>query len=152
MKFAIAALAFLAAASVLAEESPQLMIVSGHSGYVPEGMQYHIECKIYGDYTFLETTKGRDQAEFNVVDTKYTSKVKSAKAALAMINKMAKGKMRKSMGPQDGPTTSYVGILEGDVIDQHVKIFTNGSSISRNSAETSVAAMVEFADLNCGTK
>jgi hypothetical protein len=152
MKKTISAFAFLAAVSAFADGNPLLMVVESHSGHVPQGMQYSVECKIYEDVTYIETTKGRGKTETNVVETKYTPKVKNAKIALKMFEGMANRENDETDGPMDGPTVSYVGVMEGDVVERRVKIYSKGSTIVRNRGEAYVAATVEFADFNCNTE
>lgn len=132
----------------------QLMVVNKHSGFVPPQYAYGLECQIGGEYTYSDLRTGADPVPAtSVVKTVYTAAVPSAEVALAFITAASKGAMVKSGGPTDGPSSAYVGILEGDVVDQHVKIYMDYSTTRyRNDAEAAVKALVEFADANCSKK
>ena len=97
-----------------------------------------------------KTTGGTSETATDVKETVYTAAVPNAKAAIALSKLAAKGKIVESNGPTDGPTSTYVGVVEGAVVDSHVKLYFNYSSTRyRNSVEKAVKALTEFADANC---
>jgi hypothetical protein len=127
-----------------------LVEVKKNSGFVMPDYRYSLDCQIYDSYTFRRLVTGASgKEEVKVEKTVFTAAVPSKSAALELVQEAAKGSLLFRDGPTDGPTTTVTGILEGPVVDQHVKLLKDfSSSVWTNSAQ-GVQALIEFADLNC---
>lgn len=151
MKLQLALIAGLFSASSAFAAGDLLVLKEGTSGFVPPQYAYSLKCEVYSDYAYVEkTTGGSAELTRDAKATVYTQAVPNAKAAIALAKLAAKGKMVESIGPTDGPTSKYVAVITGPVVDSHVKLYTNYSSVRfRNSVEKAVKALTEFADENC---
>lgn len=151
MKTLILALSILSAPA-FAAESTKLLEVSRHSGFVPQDYAVSSKCSVGSEHTLLQHTFGKKgrAPETSYEATQYTRDLPDADAVTAAIKQAARAKLLDEQGPVDGPTDTYIGILEGRVVDQHVKLLgksTSGHDF-RNQGKQ-VPALVEFADLNC---
>jgi hypothetical protein len=148
---ALITLAFAAAASA-AETPATLMQVKKYSGFVPAALAYSLECTISSDFTIRRYAVGTDnQLRDESGPTKYTDKLKDADVIRKFIWGAEGADVTILPGPVDGPTNFYTGILEGKVIDLHVKLsqYNGGSGqILKNTAE-GIDILEEFANLNC---
>jgi hypothetical protein len=148
-----AAMALIFTAALAAAEAPATLVeVKKYSGFVPAELSYSLECIINSDATLRQYTLGTDnRLQEETVATQYTSHLKDADAVRKFIWAAEGADVTITPGPVDGPTNFYTGILQGKVIDLHVKLsqYNGGSGqILRNTAP-GLADLEEFANLNC---
>lgn len=149
MQSAAAAAALLSATSALAD--PALLFVTKNSGFVAPASAYHMQCEVGADYTSILILKGVGLAtvERQTRPTVYTSKVRTERAAMRIIQDALSGRLVESTGPTDHPTASYVGIIEGEVVERRVKLYEDLSITRRKNSARGIDNLVEFADANC---
>ncbi|RZA01515.1 MAG: hypothetical protein EOP11_17400 [Proteobacteria bacterium] len=151
MKNIILALA-LFSPTAFAEGDASLLEVSRSAGFVHPDYAFSSKCSVGSRHTFLQHTFGQTKRapESTYEATKFTSALPDAQAVARALEDAARGNLIDEQGPVDGPTNKYTGVIEGRVVDQHVKLQLRSTSGSdyRNEA-TSVPALVELADLNC---
>lgn len=151
MKTLLLALSLLSPAA-FAAPSADLLEVTRTSGFVMPDYGFSSKCEVNATHTLLRHSfrKAGRKEEVTYEATKYTAALPSAEAVTAAIQEAARSRIEKVQGPVDGPTNIFTGILEGEVVDQHVKLYqasTSGDDY-RNVAP-SVDALVEFGNLNC---
>ncbi len=135
-------------------QAEDLIKLQRGSGFVPPDMAFSVECTISTNGTMISARKGANAVE--TVGYKsgllLTAKVPYLATIKKMIAQAAKGKLKETPAPTDGPSFSLTGIIEGKVVDQYVKLYrsyTSGGNIGENNAKGVVDALAEFADLNC---
>lgn len=132
--------------------SPQLLLVTKNSGFVPQEFSFSLKCDIHSDYVYVQQRTGRETCaeEGGVRRTVYTARVPDAAAARRFLEAAEQGDITERTGPTDGPTSTYVGVLTGKVVDRHIRLYLDYSSTRySNTAEEARAALVEFGNANC---
>lgn len=146
----VAALVILVFDVAFGSSSTSLMLIKKNSGFVPAEQSYSIVCEIHSDVVLRRWKKGGDSHEaFDSAPTQFSRAVSDAKRARALLKESTKGQLRTSLGPTDGPTASYVGLLEDEVVSIRIKILEiAGTEIHKNTARAT-SALVAFANANC---
>ena len=142
---------FFTATLASASESTRLMEVRLHSGFTPPQYSYAVKCEISSMYVMVESRKGNVKtSDYSSKEVVWTKAVPNVKAALTLITAAARSKkLVESMGPTDGPSSVYTGVLEGDVVDRMVKLSIDYSEVVRLNPAKGVEALVEFGQANC---
>jgi hypothetical protein len=151
MKFLIVALTLLSS-SAFAAGNGKLLEVHRNAGFVHPDWAFSSDCTVGAEHTFIQNKFGKKdrQPESHYEPTRFTSELADAAAVTAALRQAALGILIDEQGPVDGPTDRYTGIVEGDVVDQHVKLQLRSTSGNNHRNKSPVVpALVELADLNC---
>ncbi len=134
-----------------ASESTQLLEVRLNSGFTPPEYSYYVKCQVTSTMVSVESRKGNATApNFSNAAVVWTKAVPNEKTALALLNAAAKSKsLTEAMGPTDGPSSVYTGVLEGEVVDRMVKLYVDYSDVRYTNPAKGVDALVEFGQANC---
>jgi len=129
----------------------ELFLITKRSGFTPPEYSYSLKCEISKDYTAVTYSKGKVRELKNVVNpTSYTKLIPNQVQLQKYLKIASTGKLTKTVAPTDAPSSKYVGIIPGEVIDQHIKIYIfSGSGIFQNSQKEAKQALLAFGDLNC---
>ena len=129
----------------------KLMELTRSSGFVPPEMAFHSKCEIYGDWSMLRNTKGATgEVETKYNQTIYTNKLQDVNQVLAALTEASEGGIIKFPAPMDGPSSVYIGILEGEVFDKYIKIYSiSGGGFGSKNNSPAVKDLMEFANVNC---
>lgn len=148
---ALVSLLFLNDAS--ADDSRRILFVTKNSGFVPPDRAYHVECDVYNDHTEMRIRKGVEPAvpDVQLRTTAYTPRVRDSRYALRLIQEATLGRIVLGTGRTDAPTASYIGILEGDVVERRVKLYEDLGVTRRKNSARGVDELIELADTNCPT-
>lgn len=132
-------------------DSVELMRIRKNSGFTPPQYRFSLECVVYDDYVETRILRGRvgEKPEVSHEKTVYTEKVPSLGVAQALLERAARGSIDFRNGPTDGPTSVYVGVLEGEVVSRHVKLLANYSTRVFENKAPGVESLLEFGDANC---
>lgn len=135
-------------------QAEDLIKLERGSGFVPPDMAFSVDCTISTQGAMISQLKGAnsDETRGYASGLIYTAKAPDIASIKKMIAQAAKGKLKETPAPTDGPSYSLTGIIEGKVVDQYVKLYrsyTSGGNIGENNAKGVVDALGEFADLNC---
>lgn len=152
MKSALFALALIGTQALAshAMASGRILHVSRHSGYVPPEYAYALECDFYDTQVVRRwMIGGTGQWNGNTAPIEFTGSVPDAAAAQSLIQQAAQGQLLKTNGPTDGPSLVITGIIEGDVVDQHVKILRDYSDTVFTNSAKGTKALVDWAVKNC---
>lgn len=146
----------LLAHSVMAET---VFKITKSSGFTPPEFSYSRHCDIRTDTVSIQThTQERVSGTLTpkvVQETHslvFTTRVPDITAVKIWVATAKNGTMQEILAPVDGPSSTYVGVIEGPVVDEYVKIalYSGGSGRFReNSERLAREALVEFADENC---
>lgn len=133
-----------------ASDSVELMTVRKHSAPNETENTYSMECYIYSDSVHIRIMIGESsETSFKSSETVYTDKVHNAREVQTLIEAATRGTLSAVSSQADQPTSTFVGILEGDVVSRQVKLMRiAGGRTLTNSAE-GTAALVEFGNANC---
>jgi len=149
MKYLLLIFVALSSQAFAGELDGELMDVHYYSGYVPVQHMYAVHCQIASDFVSMTVQKGTSDPKTTVQHVVFTDAVKNVADARALIQDAAKSEtLIETIGPTDGPTAIYVGIIPGKVVTQFVKLQTKGQAGLKNPA-AGVDALVEFANKNC---
>lgn len=148
----ILTLAALLASPAFAAEEIKLMEVTKYSGFTMPKFSYSQNCDIGSGHSLVKTRRGESRDwDHRYNETRYTEALPDQAAVVAALKKAAKGLLDETSGPVDGPSDTYVGILEGKVSDLYIRLSgRNGGNgtVFRNTAD-GIDALVEFGALNC---
>lgn len=152
MKSALFALALIGIQALAshAMASGRILHVSRHSGYVPPQYTYAVECDFYETQLvrrWMIGGTGNWQGESKAI--RFIDFVANASAAQSLIQQAAQGQLLKTDGPTDGPSLVVTGIIEGDVVDQHVKILRDYSDTVFTNSAHGTNALIDLAVKNC---
>ena len=137
--------ATLTSASAFALEEDLLMEVNKHPG-MGGGPRFSLHCSIGQDGTRVAMYGQQTKVVFN--ETKYTDALPNFEAVQRVLKGAVEGSLQRTLGPTCGPSGSYVGIVGGPVVSQHVVLYNYGMSRVSNTAE-GVADLIQFGNLNC---
>lgn len=134
-----------------ANESTRLLEVRLNSGFTPPVHSYYVKCAVTSTMVTTESRKGNATTpDFSSAAVVWTKEVPNEKTALVLLNAAAKSRsLTEEMGPTDGPSSVFTGILEGTVVDRMVKLYIDYSEVRYTNPSKGVKALVEFGRANC---
>jgi hypothetical protein len=136
--------------SVEAKDLQRLLFrIKKNSGFVPQELQYSLDCEVYDDLTVSNLSRGGGAIVGDIQATTYTAAISDGAKAAALIAGTERGTLRRTPAPTDAPTYKIEAVIPGEIVTKSILLRQRTWQSEDTNSAAATDDLVQLAEENC---